>query len=116
MGRSLSEIANNIIQFRDDRDWGQYHDPKNLAQALSIEVAELQEIFLWQTLAESRKLSSEKIKRVKEEVADIFIYLTYLCHTYNIDLLEAVEAKLQKNSLKYPIAKAKGSRKKYTEL
>jgi NTP pyrophosphatase (non-canonical NTP hydrolase) len=113
---ALSDIASKIIQFRDKRDWAQFHDPKNLAQALSIEAAELQEIFLWLTTEESRRLSADKLEQVQEEIADIFIYLTYLCHAFNIDLMAAVAHKLEMNASKYPVIKAKGNRRKYTNL
>jgi NTP pyrophosphatase (non-canonical NTP hydrolase) len=112
----LKSITEKIIQFRDNRDWAQYHDPKNLSQALSIEAAELQEIFLWKTSDESRDLNHDEIERVKEELADIFIYLTYLCHEFKTDLFEEVLRKIEKNAVKYPIEKSKGSSKKYNEL
>jgi len=105
-----------IIQFRDDRDWAQFHDPKNLAAALSIEAAEMQELFLWQSNDASRRPGAADRQRVAEEAADIFIFLTYLCHALNIDLLSAVERKIVINGEKYPVAKARGSSIKYTEL
>jgi len=106
MDSDLKSITEKIIAFRDDRDWAQYHDPKNLSQALSIEAAELQEIFLWKTRQESRELSPQDIERVSEEIADIFIYLTYLCHEFKIDLLEAARRKIIKNGEKYTIQKS----------
>ena len=116
MDNDLKSITEKIIQFRDGREWAQYHDPKNLSQALGIEAAELQEIFLWKTAEESRKLSQKDISRVSEEIADIFIYLTYLCHEFKIDLFDATLKKIEKNSIKYPVEKSKGSNKKYNEL
>jgi NTP pyrophosphatase (non-canonical NTP hydrolase) len=116
MDNDLKSITEKIIQFRDARQWAQYHDPKNLSQALGIEAAELQEIFLWKTAEESRKLSQKDISRVSEEIADIFIYLTYLCHEFKIDLFEATLKKIEMNSIKYPVEKSKGSNKKYNEL
>jgi len=106
MDSDLKSITEKIIAFRDDRGWAQYHDPKNLSQALSIEAAELQEIFLWKTRQESRELSPQDIERVSEEIADIFIYLTYLCHEFKIDLLEAARRKIIKNGEKYPVQKS----------
>jgi len=116
MGNDLKSITEKIIQFRDARQWVQYHDPKNLSLALGIEAAELQEIFLWKTSEESKNLSQKDISRVSDEIADIFIYLTYLCHEFKIDLFDATLKKIEKNAVKYPIEKSKGSNKKYNEL
>lgn len=112
----LENIQQRILSFRNERDWAQFHDPKNLAEALSIEAGELLENFLWKTTEQSRNLSAEEIKNVKEELADIFIFLTYLSEEYKLDLLTEVEKKIAVNGTKYPVYKAKGSAKKYTEL
>jgi len=112
----LKKIQQRIIAFRNKRDWAQFHDPKNLAEALSIEAGELLENFLWKTTEQSRNLSPEELKNVKEEIADIFIFLTYLSEEYEIDLLAEVEKKIAKNAAKYPVEKSKGSSKKYTDL
>ena len=112
----LASIQQKIIAFRNERDWSQFHDPKNLAEALSIEAGELLENFLWKTTEQSRNITAEELKNVKEELADIFIFLTYLSEEYKIDLLTEVEKKIAKNETKYPVHKAKGSAKKYTEL
>jgi dCTP diphosphatase len=112
----LESIQNKIISFRNERDWGQFHDPKNLAEALSIEAGELLENFLWKTTEQSRNLTAEELKNVKEELADIFIFLTYLSEEYRIDLLHEVERKIAVNEAKYPVDKAKGSNRKYTAL
>ena len=103
----LESIKKKIISFRNERDWAQFHDPKNLAEALSIEAGELLENFLWKTTEQSRNLSPEELKNVKEELADIFIFLTYLSEEYKIDLLSEVEKKLAVNAAKYPVEKAK---------
>lgn len=116
MDSEFENLIKKIIAFREKRDWAQYHDPKNLATAISIEAAELQEIFLWQTAGASRQLPDEKIDLVKDEVADIFIFLSYLCDAFNINLHDAVENKISKNELKYPVEKSKGSNRKYNEL
>ena len=79
INEDLSSVIKEIIKFRDDRDWLQFHDPKNLSQAISIEVAELQEIFLWKSTEESKSLPHDQVKKVKNEVADIFIFMIYLC-------------------------------------
>jgi dCTP diphosphatase len=112
----LISIQQKILAFRNARDWAQFHDPKNLAEALSIEAGELLENFLWKTTEQSRNLSPEELKNVKEELADIFIFLTYLGEEYRIDLLTEVEKKISMNEAKYPVEKAKGSSKKYTKL
>ncbi len=112
----LESIQQKIIAFRNERDWAQFHDPKNLAEALSIEAGELLENFLWKTTEQSHNLTAEELKNVKEELADIFIFLTYLCEEYDINLLHEVERKLSLNEKKYPVHTAKGSSKKYTEL
>jgi dCTP diphosphatase len=112
----LESIQKKIISFRNERDWAQFHDPKNLAEALSIEAGELLENFLWKTTDQSRNLTNEQLKNVKEELADIFIFLTYICEEYNIDLLTEVEKKIAMNAAKYPVEKSKGSSKKYTDL
>jgi len=113
----LSEISEKAIQFRDARDWEQFHDPKNLAEAISIESGELLENFLWiKNTDKSYDLDSRKLEDVKEEIADIMIYLIYLCEGLKIDLPQAVENKIEMNGKKYPIEKAKGSSKKYKEF
>jgi NTP pyrophosphatase (non-canonical NTP hydrolase) len=112
----LAKIQQKILDFRNARDWAQFHDPKNLAEALSIEAGELLENFLWKTTEQSRNLTLEELKNVKEELADIFIFLTYLSEEYKIDLLSEVEKKIALNETKYPIEKARGSNKKYTAL
>jgi len=112
----LESIQKKILSFRNERDWAQFHDPKNLAEALSIEAGELLENFLWKTTDQSRNLTASELKNVKEELADIFIYLAYLCEEYKIDLLKEVESKIAQNASKYPVEKAKGSNRKYTSL
>lgn len=109
-------IENSLIEFRDKRDWKQFHDPKNLAEAISIEAGELLENFLWKTSEDSRKLNAEQLTNVKEEIADIYIFLLLLCESLNIDLLDETEKKIQVNEKKYPEEKAKGTSKKYNEL
>ncbi len=112
----LDAVKKKILNFRNKRDWAQFHDPKNLAEALSIEAGELLENYLWKTTEQSRNLFPEELKNVKEELADIFIFLTYLSEEYKIDLLSEVEKKIALNEARYPVGKAKGSAKKYSEL
>ena len=113
---NLDAIVKKIIKFRDERDWVQFHSPKNLAEAITIEASELLEIFLWKSTEESRTLDKVDIQHVKNESADIFIFLAYLCHHYGFDLIDAVNEKIQKNSINYPVSKSKGSSKKYDQL
>jgi len=112
----LASIQQKILDFRNERDWAQFHDPKNLAEALSIEAGELLENFLWKTTEQSRNLSPVELKNVKEELSDIFIFLTYLSEEFKIDLLNEVEKKIAINASKYPLDKTKGSSKKYSSL
>ena len=112
----MKHLMDSISEFVDERDWNQFHSPKNLSMALGVEVAELQEHFQWLTQEESGNLAEEKRQSVKEEIGDIFIYLIRLCQVLDIDPVNAANEKLAINKKKYPINKAKGSIKKYTEL
>lgn len=106
-----------LLKFRRERDWEQFHRPKELAISIVLEAAELLEEFQWKTDEEiKRHLSEEGLKNIKEEVADIAIYILLLSHDLGIDLLKVIEEKLRKNAEKYPIEKAKGSAKKYDKL
>ena len=112
----LESIRRAIIAFRDERDWAQFHDPKNLAQGLAIEAAELQEVFLWKTTDECKRLDPEDVARVREEVADVFLFSILVADAFGIDLAEAAQAKIKRNAEKYPVEKARGRRDKYTKL
>ncbi len=112
----LQSLTQKLVAFRDARDWKQFHNPKDLAIALSIEAAELQEIFLWKKPNEVAEAVSKKSSDIKDEVADIASFLLLLCHELDIDLIEAVTNKVEKNAAKYPVEKAKGSHAKYNEL
>jgi NTP pyrophosphatase (non-canonical NTP hydrolase) len=103
----LQEI---LLQFRNERDWEQFHNAKDLALALSIEVAELNELFLW------KKSEDANIEKVKDELADVFGYALLLAEKYNFDITEIVTNKIKKNAEKYPVDKARGTAKKYNEL
>ena len=116
MSTRLTELQDKIIEFRDERDWSQFHDLKNLAEAISIEAGELLELFLWKRTTNAGDMSATELKRSREEIADIFIFMTYFCHETKIDLLDAVDAKLSANSEKYPVEKARGRSEKYSEL
>lgn len=108
-----AQITQALIQFRNERDWQQFHDSKNLATALSIEVAELNELFLWKDVAESEKVD---VDRLKEELADVFAYAFLLAEKHGLDVKEIVLEKIKRNGEKYPVEKAKGTAKKYNEL
>lgn len=106
----LESLIQQWIVFRDERDWAQFHNPKDLALGLSIEAAELNELFLWKQPEEAN------VEKVREELADVFGFAFLMAHHYGFDIREIVEEKLAKNAAKYPVEKAKGSNKKYTEL
>jgi NTP pyrophosphatase (non-canonical NTP hydrolase) len=115
---TIEKLKKMVISFRDERNWEQFHDPKNLAAGLSIESAELQEIFLWKLKDEVKTLLKSKMgsQTIKEELADIFVFLLYLSEACGIDLSEAIINKIKLNAKKYPVEKSYNSHKKYTEL
>lgn len=106
----LEELTKKWIAFRDERDWAQFHNPKDLALGLSIEAAELNELFLWKSSKEA------DVAKVREELADVFGFAFLMAHHYGFDVREIVEEKMAKNAAKYPVEKSKGSNKMYTEL
>jgi NTP pyrophosphatase (non-canonical NTP hydrolase) len=115
---TIEELKRLVIAFRDERDWKKYHNPKDLAVSMSIEAAELLELFQWKTVEEIEELlkNNEKYQKVCEELADIIIYCLDMSEILNADVSELVKKKLEQNEKKYSIEKAKGSAKKYTEL
>lgn len=113
---TIASLTDQILAFRDERDWLQFHTPKDMAAAVAIEAAELQELFLWKNEQEQREVAQTKRERVGEELADIAVYLFELAHNLGYDLGELIEDKLSKNAIKYPVARSKGSSKKYDEL
>ena len=106
----FEELRQAIIKFTQERDWDQFHNGKDLALALSIETAELNEAFLW------KNANDVNIEKVKEELADIFNYAILIADKYNLDIKQIVLEKIKRNAEKYPIEKAYGSAKKYNEL
>ncbi|PKP41743.1 MAG: nucleotide pyrophosphohydrolase [Bacteroidetes bacterium HGW-Bacteroidetes-10] len=106
----INEIISRIVKFRDERDWAQFHNPKDLAIALNIEAGELLELFLW------KKENEANPERLKEELADVLIYALLLADKFDLDVQKIIEDKLNHNSQKYPVDKAKGNAKKYNEL
>ena len=112
----IQKLISEIKKFAQDRDWEQFHNPKDLAIALGIEVSELQEIMLWTPTDQSAKKIEEKREAVEHEVGDILVYLLRFCDVTGIDPIQAATKKLKLNGEKYPIHKARGNSKKYTEL
>lgn len=110
---TFDTLINEIIQFRDERNWKQFHNPKDLAISLSLEASELLENFQWKTSDDAVK---ENLVNIKDEIADVAIYTMLLSHELGINLEQAIKEKIQKNKQKYPVDKAFGSRKKYTEF
>ncbi|TCD17610.1 nucleotide pyrophosphohydrolase [Pedobacter psychrodurus] len=104
------EITAALLKFRDERDWAQFHNPKDLALALSIESAELLELFLWKNAEDAN------VDKIKEELADVFSYALLLAEKYNLDVKQIILDKIKLNDTKYPVGKAKGTAKKYNEL
>jgi NTP pyrophosphatase (non-canonical NTP hydrolase) len=108
-----TKVIEELIQFRNERDWEQFHDSKNLALAISIEASELNELFLWKKDTEVENINPEKLK---EELADVLSFAFLLAEKHNLDIFDIVSEKIKKNALKYPVEKAKGTAKKYNEL
>lgn len=114
--KNLHRTISRIKKFRDDRDWMQFHDPKNMAISITIEASELLEHFQWKTKKEVNEHIKNNRSRIEEEIADVGLYLFELCDNLKIDLLSAMEKKMDENERKYPVEKSKGSNKKYTEF
>lgn len=115
---TLAEIKSRVLAFAAERDWEQFHSPKNLSMALAAEAGELMEHFLWATPEASRSISLDSAKRAKieEELADVVIYALEFANMTGIDVAAAIETKMAANAAKYPVEKAKGRSDKYTEL
>lgn len=106
----IQQIIDELIKFRNERDWEQFHNPKDLALAINVEAGELLEIFLW------KKPEDANIENIKEELADVFAFSFLLAEKYDLDVKQIVLDKIKKNGEKYPVEKAKGTAKKYDEL
>jgi NTP pyrophosphatase (non-canonical NTP hydrolase) len=115
MNDSLENLRAKINQFVAERDWAQFHTPKNLAMAMIVEAAELVEQFQWDTPQESRQLTPEKHEAVAHELADTFVYLLRIAEVLQIDLIEVANKKIALNAQKYPAEKVRGSNAKYTD-
>jgi len=111
----LEQLKAQLQKFADDRDWDQFHSPKNLSMALSVEASELVECFQWLTEEQSQNLSPEQLSATIDEIADVQIYLLRIATKLNVNMLDAVNQKIKKNALKYPVDKVKGSSKKYNQ-
>jgi NTP pyrophosphatase (non-canonical NTP hydrolase) len=116
MGDSLHELREALRGFAAERDWDQFHSPRNLATALAVEAAELLEPFQWLDEAGSRELPTATRAAVEEEMADVLLYLVRLADKLDVDLIEAARTKMARNATKYPVEKARGSSRKYDEL
>ena len=113
---NIKEWQAKIRVFVRERDWEQFHSPKNLAMALNVEAAELMEIFQWMKESESRNIQTGEVQtQIEDEVADVAIYLLRMCDLLGVDLNAAMENKMQKNAAKYPAEKVRGSSRKYSE-
>lgn len=108
--KEIEEIIKELIKFRNERDWEQFHNPKDLALAINVEAGELLELFLWKDAKDANK------EKVKEELADIFAFAFLLADKYGFDVKEIILEKIKMNGEKYPVEKAKGTAKKYDEL
>jgi NTP pyrophosphatase (non-canonical NTP hydrolase) len=113
---NLKELLERVRAFNRERDWEQFHSPKNLSTALMIEAGELAEIFQWLTGEESADLPEAKMRKAREEIGDVLIYLVNLANKLGVDPIRAADEKLLKNEKKYPVDKARGSSAKYKEL
>ncbi|MGB5554869.1 MAG: nucleotide pyrophosphohydrolase [Flavobacteriaceae bacterium] len=106
----MNKVIKELIKFRNERDWEQFHNPKDLAIALNVESGELLELFLWKDANDAKK------DKIKEELADVFAYALLLADKYDFNVEEIILDKIKKNGIKYPIDKSKGTAKKYNEL
>ncbi len=106
----INLLIQELVKFRDERDWSRFHNSKDLAIALNVETSELLELFLW------KSAEDVNLERVKEEIADVFAYALLLSHKYQLDVKDIVLEKIKLNSMKYPVDKSKGTSKKYNEL
>ncbi len=114
MADSIKELTKKLIEFRDRRDWKKFHTPRNLAESLAIESAEVLELFQWKSREEVEKYLEENKEDLSEEIADVLNYLLLLAHETGIDPAKALEKKIKLNEKRYPEEKSKGSAKKYT--
>lgn len=112
----VDQIKQRLREFAEARDWDQFHSPKNLASAISVEAAELLEIFQWLTEEKSRTLDADTKMKIEQEIADVFLYLVRLADKLDIDVLAVAARKIDMNEANYPVKLSKGNAKKYTEF
>ncbi len=116
MSEELNDIKHRLREFAKERDWDQFHSPKNFSMALIVECAELVEHFQWLSDEQSKRLPDETLEEVSLEMADIMIYLIRLADKLDVDLIESVHKKMKLNAIKYPVDKSKGLATKYSKL
>lgn len=114
--KSLADLRDTLRAFTAERDWDQFHSPKNLASALIVEAGELLEHFQWHSSEDSSRLDAQELQEIEEEIADVLFFLVRLADKLNVDLLAASARKLDLNRKKYPVEKARGRSTKYTKL
>ena len=114
MSATIKQLQAAIIKFREARDWAQFHNPKDVALSLTLEAAEVVEHFQWKSAEEIEEYIETNKDEIAEELADVFYYVLLLCHDMNIDLVQALEDKMEKNEKRYPVDKSRGSAQKYT--
>lgn len=112
----IEELTKKVVEFRDVRNWSQFHNPKDLALSLVLEAAEVMEHFQWKSQEEMEKHLVEKKDDVAEELADVFYWVLLMAHDFDIDIHKALESKIKKNDEKYPVEKSRDKHDKYTEL
>jgi dCTP diphosphatase len=113
---NVSEFQKRFSEFAKEREWEQFHSPKNISMAMSVECSELMEIFQWMTADESRKPDQKTQEKIKEEVADVLLYTLRMADLLDINIEKAITEKMEQNAQKYPVEKARGNSKKYTEF
>lgn len=116
MAKRKQPLIEQLLKFRKERDWKQFHNARTLATSIAVEVGELLSIFQWVKDDELEERTKEKLLDIKDELADIYIYLSFLAHDLGIDLEENAKEKMKINAVHYPVSKAKGNAKKYTEF
>lgn len=116
MSTDLETLKKKIVAFREDRDWKQFHNPKNLALSICIEASELMELYQWLDMEQSQEFSEKNKEEIGKELADIFNYLLLFSNDLDIDLMKVTDEKIKENNKKYPVIKSKGKSTKYNKL
>lgn len=113
---SIEELTKTVVAFRDDRDWKQFHTPKDCALALMSEATEVADLFLWKSDVELKEFFNDHKEALADEISDVLYWLLLISHDFDVDIKEAWDRKMLQNEAKYPVDKSKGNHKKYTEL